>query len=51
MNESTIIDDTIKVIVLNNKHVQVKIGVEAPEDVEILWEEIYEKMEALEGSA
>jgi carbon storage regulator len=38
-NESVIIDDDIKVTVLSDKHGQVKLGIEAPEDVEIWWEE------------
>ena len=44
-NESVIIDDDIKVTILGTKGQDVKIGIEAPEDVEIWREEIYEKME------
>jgi carbon storage regulator len=46
-NESVIIDDDIKFTVLSDKHGQVKLGIEAPEDVEIWREEIYDRM--LEG--
>jgi carbon storage regulator len=34
-NESVIIDDDIKITVLSDKHGQVKLGIEAPEDVGI----------------
>ena len=44
-NESIVIDDDIKVTVLSDRHGQVKLGIEAPEDVEIWREEIYQKME------
>ena len=40
-NES-IIDDIIKVTILSNTHGQVKLGIEAPEDVKIWREEIHE---------
>ena len=43
-NESVIIDDDIKVTVLSDKHGQIKLGIEAPDDVEIWREEIYEKL-------
>ena len=45
-NESVIIDDNIKVIVISDKHGQVQLGIDAPEDVEIGREEIYEKLES-----
>ena len=45
-NESVIIDGDIKVTVISDRHGQVKLGIEAPDDVEIWREEIYEKMEA-----
>ena len=48
-NESVIIDGDIKVTVISNRHGQVKFGIEAPDDVEIWCEEIYEKI--LEGRA
>ena len=37
-NESVIIDDDIKVTVICDKHGQVKLGVEAPDDV-VIWRE------------
>ena len=43
-NESVIIDDEIRITVLSDKHGRVKLGIEAPEDVEIWREEIYEKI-------
>ena len=43
-SESIIIDDDIKVTVLSDRHGQVKLGIEAPEDVEIWREEIYERL-------
>jgi carbon storage regulator len=45
-NESVIIDSDIKVTVISNRHGQVKLGIEAPDDVEIWREEIYEKLDA-----
>lgn len=38
-NESVIIDGDIKIIVISDRHGQVKLGIEAPEDVEIWREE------------
>ena len=43
-NESVIIDGDIKVTVISDKHGQVKLGIEAPDEVEIWREEIYEKI-------
>ncbi len=43
-NESVIIDDDIKVTVISDRTGQVKLGIEAPEDVDIWREEIYDKM-------
>ena len=43
-SESVIIDDDIKVTVVCDRHGQVKLGIGAPEDVEIWREEIYEKI-------
>jgi len=37
-NESIIINDDIKITVISDRHSQVKLGIEAPEDVEI-WRE------------
>jgi carbon storage regulator len=39
-NESIVIDDDIRITVLSDKHGQVKLGIEAPDDVEIWREEI-----------
>lgn len=44
-NESLIIDGNIKVTVLSDKHGQVRLGIEAPDDVEIWREEIFEKIQ------
>ncbi len=41
-NESIIIDDGIRITILDNKHSQVKLGIEAPDDVGIWREEIYQ---------
>ena len=43
-NESIIIDGDIKITILGTKGKDVKIGIEAPEDVEIWREEIFEKL-------
>lgn len=48
-NESIIIGDDIKIKVLNEPHGQVRLGIEAPDDVEIWREEIYEKIQAEAG--
>jgi carbon storage regulator len=45
-NESVIIDGDIKITVLSDRHGQVKLGIEAPDDVEIWREEIYDKLES-----
>jgi carbon storage regulator len=45
-NESVTIDDDIKVTLISDRHGQVKLGNEAPEDVGIWREEIYEKLDA-----
>jgi carbon storage regulator len=37
-NESIIINDDIKITVISDRHGQVKLGIDAPEDVEILRE-------------
>ena len=47
-SESVIIDGDIKITVLSDKHGQVKLGIEAPEDVEIWREEIFEKIQKSE---
>jgi carbon storage regulator len=45
-NESIVIDDDIRITVLSDKHGYVKLGIEAPDDVEIWREEIYTKLDA-----
>ena len=47
-NESVIIDGDIKVTVLSDKHGQVKLGIEAPDEVEIWREEIYDRIQKSE---
>ena len=44
-NESIIIDDDIKITVLSDKHGQVRLGIEVPEDVKIRREEIYKEID------
>ena len=44
-DESVIIDGDIKITVLSDRHGQVKLGIDAPDDVKIWREEIYEKMQ------
>jgi carbon storage regulator len=44
-NESVIIGDDIKITILGTKGKDVKIGIEAPEDVKIWREEVYEKLQ------
>ena len=48
-NESIVINDDIKITVLSDKHGKVKLGIDAPEDVEIWREEIYKKLESSES--
>ena len=43
-NESVIIDGDIKITVLSDKHGQVKLGIDAPEEVEIWREELYDRL-------
>ena len=47
-NGSIVIDDGIRITVLSDNYGQVKLGIEAPEDVEIWREEIYEKLEEVD---
>ncbi len=51
-NESVIIDDDIKVTVISDRYGHVKLGIEAPDDVEIWREEIYVRFddEQIEGN-
>jgi carbon storage regulator len=43
--QSINIGDTIKITVLGYNHGQVKFGIEAPDDIKIWREEIYEKIQ------
>ena len=45
-SESVIIDGDIRITVLSDKHGQIKLGIETPDDVEIWREELYEKLES-----
>ena len=44
-NESIIINDDIKITILGTKGQNMKIGIEAPEDVKIWREEIYVQLQ------
>ncbi len=44
VNESIIIDDNIKITVICDKRGQVRLGIEAPENIKIWREEIYEQL-------
>jgi carbon storage regulator CsrA len=48
-NEFIVIDDDIRITVLSDRHSKVKLRIDAPEDVEIWREEIYERIQ--EGRA
>jgi carbon storage regulator len=43
-NQSIVIDDDIKVTVISDRHGQVKLGIEAPDNIEIWREEIYNQI-------
>jgi carbon storage regulator len=43
-NQSIIIDDDIRITVLSDRYGQVKLGIAAPDDVEIWREEIYDRL-------
>jgi carbon storage regulator len=45
-NESIITNDDIRITVLSGRHGQIKLGIDAPDDVEIWREEIYTKLDA-----
>ncbi|MFW0081727.1 MAG: carbon storage regulator CsrA, partial [Coxiella endosymbiont of Haemaphysalis japonica] len=45
ISESVIIGDSVKVTVLGVKGNQIRIGIEAPKDVSIHREEIYERIQ------
>lgn len=46
IDESIIINDNIKITVLDIQGNQVRLGIEAPIDVDVHREEIYEKIQA-----
>ena len=48
-DESVVIDGDIKVTILSDRHGQVKLGIDAPEDVEIWREEIYVQLQELQA--
>jgi carbon storage regulator CsrA len=48
--QSVIIDDVIKVAVLNNKQGQVVLGIDAPDSVEIRSEEVFPQIQQTEQS-
>lgn len=51
--ETLVIDDVIRVTVLSIAGNQVRIGVEAPKDIEVhreeIWEKIQDERDAIEG--
>jgi carbon storage regulator len=44
-NQSINIGDLIKITILGNSHGQVRIGIEAPDDIKVWREEIYQKIQ------
>ena len=44
VGQSIIIDDDIVVKVLGDTHGQIKIGIDAPEEVPIHWEEVFKRI-------
>jgi carbon storage regulator len=51
IGETIMIGDKIRVTVLDVKGHQVRIGVNAPKDVEVHREEVYERVKAERGTA
>ena len=49
--ESIMIGDEIKVMVLESSGGQVKLGIDAPQDIDIYREEIYEEIKAANKEA
>jgi carbon storage regulator len=45
LGESIMIGDDIKVMIISDKRDQVKVGIEAPDDVDIWREEIYDNIQ------
>ena len=46
IGETIIIDGGIKIIVMDIQNGQVRLGIDAPEEVKVYREEIYERMQA-----
>ena len=45
VGESIMVGDDIKIIIVSEKYGKVKIGIDAPDDIDIWREEIYEKIQ------
>jgi carbon storage regulator len=50
ISESVIIGDNVKITVLGVKGSQVRLGIDAPKDVSVHREEIYERIRQEQGS-
>lgn len=50
-DESIIIDGTIEIKIIETEDGKVKIGIEAPKEIEVLRKELYEKMKEENKSA
>ncbi len=46
VGEKLIIDDNIEVVILEIKGNQIRVGIEAPKEISIFREEVYEKIQA-----
>ena len=51
VGETLIIDDDVEVQILGVKGNQVRIGIEAPDDVSVHREEIYQKINDTDGTS
>ena len=51
LGESIIISDNIKVMVLGIKGNQARLGIEAPDDISIHREEVYNKIHGIDNDA
>lgn len=49
IGESIIINDNVKVVILGVKQSQIKIGVEAPKEIPVYREEIFERIQEGQG--
>ena len=49
IGESIIINDNVKVVILGIKQSQIKIGVEAPKEIPVHREEIFERIQEGQG--